>query len=155
MAADLTFAEVRRAVITALERAADTLKRLPMPRNGMPARERSSWPMMLGDPGDTCSPAASHASRNPPLARAISELDCVLPWLAALDNTERRLVWARAAGLSWSRLAREFGINVGQLRYRWNGAIDRVVAAAVHDTTVIGSGAALRRRSCQTDRIAR
>jgi hypothetical protein len=155
MPADLSFAEVRRAVITALERAADTLRRLPMPRNGMPARERSSWPMMTSDPGDTCSPAPSHASRIPPGPRAISELDRVLPWLTALDNADRRLVWARAVGLSWSRLAREFGMNVGQLRYRWNGAIDCIVAAAVHDTTVIGSGAALRRRSCQTDRIAR
>ena len=38
MAAELTFAEARRLVIAALERAADTLKRLPIPRNGMPAR---------------------------------------------------------------------------------------------------------------------
>ena len=155
MAAELTFAEVRQVVITALERAADTLKRLPMPRNGMPGREHSSWPMMPSDPGDICGPVASHPSRTPPGARAISELDRVLPWLAALDNTDRRLVWARAVGLSWSRLAREFGMNVGQLRYRWNGAIDRIVAAAAHDTTVIGPGAALRRRSCQMDRIAR
>lgn len=155
MTAELTFAEVRRAVIVTLERAADTLRRLPMPRNGRPALERSSWPMMPVDPDDACGQMASRAPRFPPGSRAISELDSVLPWLHALDNTDRQLVWARAVGLSWSRLAREFGINVGQLRYRWNAAIDRIVAAAVHDAFVTGSGAALRRSTCQKDRIAR
>ncbi|OFW97600.1 MAG: hypothetical protein A3D94_03460 [Alphaproteobacteria bacterium RIFCSPHIGHO2_12_FULL_66_14] len=158
MAAELSFAEVRRAVIAALERAADTLKRLPMPRNGIPAPERSSWPAILADPDDACGHAPGRPLRIPPAARAISELDRVLPWLATLGGTDRRLVWARAAGLSWSRLARDFGISVGRVRYRWNSAIDRIVAAAVHDTIVTGvtgSGAALRRRSCQTDRFAR
>ncbi len=155
MTADLTFAEVRRAVIVTLERAADTLRRLPMPRNGRPALERSSWPMIPIDPDDAFGQASSRAPRLPPGPRAISELDSVLPWLRALDNTDRQLVWARAVGLSWSRLAREFGINVGRLRYRWNAAIDRIVAAAVHDAVVTGSAAASRRRSCQKDRIAR
>ncbi|MDP2329637.1 MAG: DUF6362 family protein [Reyranella sp.] len=163
MAAELSFAEVRRAVIVALERAADTLKRLPMPQNGMPAPERSSWPAILTDRDDVCGHAPSRPPRIPPAPRAISELDRVLPWLATLGGTDRRLVWARAAGLSWSRLARDFGISVGRVRYRWDGAIDRIVAAAVHDTIGTGTGvtgtggsdAALRRRACQTDRIAR
>ena len=116
MTADLTFAEVRRAVIVTLERAADTLRRLPMPRNGRPALERSSWPMMPIDPDDASGQASSRSPRLPPGPRAISELDNVLPWLRELDNTDRQLVWARAVGLSWSRLAREFGINVGRLR---------------------------------------
>jgi len=155
MTAEVTFAEVRRAVIVILERAADTLRRLPMPRNGRPALERSSWPMMPIDPDDTGGRGSSHAHRLPPGPRAISELDSVLPWLRTLDNTDRQLVWARAVGLSWSRLAREFGINVGRLRYRWNAAIDRIVAAAVDDAVVMGSAAALRRSSCQKHRIAR
>ncbi len=155
MAADLSFAEVRRVVIVTLERAADTLRRLPMPRNGRPAPEQSSWPMMPIDPDDAGGRVSSRAPRLPPGPRAISELDRVLPWLRGLDNTDRQLVWARAVGLSWSRLAREFGINVGRLRYRWNAAIDRIVAAAVHDAVVNGPAAASHRRSCQNDRIAR
>ncbi len=155
MTAELSFAEVRRAVILALERAADTLRRLPMPRNGRPALERSSWPMIPIDPDDTGGQVSSRVPRLSPGPRAISELDSVLPWLHALDNADRQLVWARAVGLSWSRLAREFGINVGRLRYRWNAAIDRIVAAAVHDAVVTNSAAALRRRTCQNDRIAR
>jgi len=155
MAADLTFAQVRGAVIATLERAADTLKRLPLPQNGMPARERSSWPAAPNDPQDAYGYTPPRTPWAPPGAKAISELDRVLPWLAKLDGTARRLVWARAAGLSWPRLAREFGVSVGQIRYRWNDAIDRVVATAVRDTIMTGSGAAPNRRSCQTDRLAR
>ena len=154
MAAELTFAEARNVVVAALERAADTLKRLPMPRNGMPARERSSWPAIPDDPNETCSrDPQSHV--NPPRARAISELDQVLPWLRTLSGADRRIVWARAIGLSWPRLAREFGISVGQVRYRWTSAIDRVVIAAVHDTTVSGAGVASHRGPCQTHHLAR
>lgn len=155
MAAELSFAEVRRVVIAALERAADTLKRLPMPRNGRPAREHSSWPMVPNGPEDACDHASSRPPRIPPGPRAISELDRVLPWLGTLDGPERRIVWARAAGLSWPRLAREFGISVGQMRYRWDAAIDRVVAAAVHDSIVTDPGTTSSRGPCQTDHLAR
>jgi hypothetical protein len=134
MGADLSFAEARNAVIVTLERAADTLRRLPMPAHARPANVRSSWPSGALEPPD--DHAASEASRSiqRPNARAISELDRVLPWLSGLDTADRRLVWARASGLSWPRLARKFGITVGQVRYRWNGAIDHVVATAVRGT---------------------
>lgn len=155
MAAELTFAEARRLVIAALERAADTLKRLPMPQNGMPARERSSWPEIPDDPDNDSGRVPSRSHTSPPRPRAISELDRVLPWLGPLGCVDRRVVWARAAGLSWPRLAREFGISVGQVRYRWSNAIDRIVAAAVQDAIVNGSGAAPRRGPCQTGRFAR
>lgn len=144
MAAELTFAETRRLVIAALERAADTLKRLPIPRNGMPARERSSWPEIPDDPDDDSARVPLRSHKSPPRPRAISELDRVLPWLGTLGCVDRRIVWARAAGLSWPRLAREFGISVGQVRYRWSNAIDHIVAAAVQDAIVNGSGAAPR-----------
>ena len=110
----------------------------------MPARERSSWPAAPHDPGDAYGYTPLPAARIPPGPKAISELDRILPWLGTLETGDRRIVWARAAGLSWARLAREFGISVGQARYRWNGAIDLVVAAAVRDTIETGAAAALR-----------
>lgn len=116
MDGDLTFAQVRGAVIAALKRAANTLKRLPLPQNGMPARERSSWPVAPNDPQDAYGYTPARTPWAPPGAKAISELDRVLPWLARLDSTRRRLVRARAAGLSWPRLAREFGVSAGQIR---------------------------------------
>lgn len=154
MAAELTFAEVRRVVVAALERAADTLKRLPMPRNGRPARERSSWPAIPDDPDEVGGQVPLGPHVTPPRPRAISELDQVLPWLGALDGAERRIVWARAAGLSWPRLAREFGGTVGQVRYRWDSAIDLIVVAAIRDTTVADSGAP-HPGPCQMYRLAR
>ncbi|MBX9944132.1 MAG: hypothetical protein K2Y40_08645 [Reyranella sp.] len=155
MTADLSFAEVRRAVIAALERAADTLQRLPIPRNGRPALEQSPWQaILMASAGiDPCS--SSDTTRIPPRAEAISELDRVLPWLRPLDAAERRIVWARAGGVPWPRLAREFGVSVGRLRYRWEAAIDRVVAAAVQDALQHGSLRSGRRRSCQTGRLGR
>jgi hypothetical protein len=131
---ELSFAEVRRAVIVTLERAADTLRRLSMPLQAMPSIPRASWPDAPNAPSDAYGYGEQPLPLIPPRPRAISELDRVLPWLADLDSTERRLVWARAARVPWPRLAREFGLAVGQLRYRWEGAIDRVVAAAVRES---------------------
>jgi hypothetical protein len=123
MGASLSFAEARSAVIVTLERAADTLRRLPMPAYGRPGQVQSAWPIIPFE-----------LSIRRPSARSISELDRVLPWLSGLDLADRRLVWARASGLSWPRLARKFGISIGQVRYRWNDAIDHVVAAAVRNS---------------------
>ena len=155
MAAELTFGEVRRMIITTLEQAADTLRRLPIPRNGRPARERSAWPATLFDPCGDPGCSSSRPPIIPPAARAISELDRVLPWLAGLDNVERRLVWGRAAGLAWPRLAREFGLTVGRARYRWDVAIDRVVAAAVQDAISPRPEASTLRGACQRHSVAR
>jgi hypothetical protein len=133
MGSSLSFAEAREAVIATLERAADTLRRLPMPIHARPAPVQSSWPSGPLEPLRAHDASAGSAAIRAPTARSISELDRVLPWLSNLDVADRRLVWARACGLSWPRLARKFGISIGQVRYRWNGAIDRVVATAVHD----------------------
>lgn len=124
---ELSFSDLRRVVIGTLERAADTLRRLPIPQHGRPAPAQSSWP-------DT--PGSADGAPVPARARAIDELEQVLPWLVCLDNGERCLVWARAAGVPWARLARETGMKVGRLRHRWNVAIDRVVAHAVRDGLV-------------------
>jgi hypothetical protein len=134
MGASLSFAEARSAVIVTLERAADTLRRLPMPAYGRPGQVQSAWPIIPFEPSnDQCGGGAPLSIRRPS-ARSISELDRVLPWLSGLDLADRRLVWARASGLSWPRLARKFGISIGQVRYRWNDAIDHVVAAAVRNS---------------------
>lgn len=155
MAGNFSFAEAREAIIAALVRAAVTLRRLPMPPHGRPAPARPSWPAdrPVGADGDSFSEAYDRAIR--PSARAISELDRVLPWLSCLDTVDRRLIWARANGLSWPRLARRFGISVGRVRYRWNSAIDRIVATAVHDAIVSSRETELLRSSCKLKRLGR
>lgn len=155
MVGSFSFAEAREAVIAALARAAETLRRLPMPPHGRPASTRASWPW---GPLDAANDDAGGEPRDMvvrPSARAISELDRVLPWLSCLGTIDRRLIWARASGLSWPRLARKFGISVGRVRYRWNSAVDRVVAAAVHDTIVSSREAGPPRSSCKMQRLGR
>jgi hypothetical protein len=155
VASSFSFAEAREVVISALARAAVTLRRLPMPLHGRPTPTRPSWPADWPDnaAGDTSDEACAVVIR--PSARAISELDRVLPWLSCLDTVDRRLVWARANGLSWPRLARKFGISVGRVRYRWNSAVDRVVATAVHDAIVSSRETEPLRSSCKFERLGR
>ena len=155
MVAELSFADARRAVISALERAADTLRRLPMPRNGRPAPGHSSWPAILAEAPEGLDSGVSCPVVLPPKARAISELDRILPWLATLDGPSRAVVWARALGVSWPRLARESGATVGRVRYRWNAAIDCIVVAALRESISTDAGAEAYRRSCQADRFGR
>jgi hypothetical protein len=121
----LSFSDLRRTIIATLERAADTLRRLPIPLNGRPSLPQSAWPDL---------PETGAVAPLPPRARSVDELDRVLPWLNGLNTEERQLVWARAAGVPWTRLSRDTGMRVGALRHRWNGAIDRIVARAVHDS---------------------
>jgi hypothetical protein len=123
-----------------------------MPLQGRPSQPHSPWPDAPDSPSEAYGYTTQRLMPLPPQPRAVSELDDVLPWLLVLDDTERRLVWARAGGVAWARLAREFGLSVGQLRYRHDTAIDRVVAQAVRD----GLGAARgRRKACQSPRLLR
>ena len=83
---ELSFNDLRRAVIVALERAADTLRRLPLPKHGLPSLPRSQWPLAPNDPAEAYGYTPELVPLIPPRARAVSELDRVLPWLAALDG---------------------------------------------------------------------
>lgn len=155
MTGNLSFSEMRDAVVAALARAASTLRRLPMPAHGKPSQLRSSWPAVPVGQDDAADSSRSNFSRIPPSARAISELDQVLPWFSGLDVADRRIVWARAAGLSWPKLARRAGLSVGQVRYRWNGAIDRIVAVAVHDAIVSKPARVPTGSACKSDHLGR
>ena len=155
---ELSFADLRAVVLAMLARAADTLRRLPMPLQGRPSIPRSSWPDAPNAPGDAYGYTVQGLPPLPPRPRAVSELDRVLPWLVPLDEVDRRLVWARALGRSWPRLAREFGLTVGQLRYRYDAAIDRIVAHAVRDSVRVASpdrGRLTRRKACQRAQLER
>lgn len=155
MTGSLTFTEARDAVIAALARAADTLRRLPMSARSRPLCPQSSWPLFPPEATDEAGAPATSGPLFRPKPSAISELDRVLPWLTGLDNADRRIVWARATGLSWPRLARETGMSVGQVRYRWNGAIDRIVTAAAHETIANDRASVSGRGACKTGRLGR
>ena len=85
-----------------LREAADTLKRLP---RGMAKPRLSSWPEVVRDSASLLAGAESvRRAPVPPSPQAIDRMDRTLAWLLSCDEEARRLVWARATGISWRRL---------------------------------------------------
>ncbi len=114
-----------------LAEAADTLRRLPIPRGGFPARLRSHWPEVVQESFEAW--IASGRDRPflcpaAPSPQAIDRLDQTLPWLNLLDRGERRIVWARSCGLPWRRLEDIDGRSDRTLRSVYGQAIDRLVS---------------------------
>ena len=83
--------------------AAYTLRRLPMPRNGLPACFKTSWPDVAYEwLAYGWTPA--RAPRIPPSPHEISRLDEVLGWLHWLTRQQRVILWARARGWTWRQV---------------------------------------------------
>lgn len=101
-----------------LSEGADTLRRLPA---GLARPRLSYWPLV--------NPAAVDGWRpHPPLPAAIDRLDRVLLWLRLCEPAERQILWARASGFSWRRIAMFDGRSHTQVRNVEAAAIDRIVA---------------------------
>lgn len=85
-----------------LREAADTLRRLP---RGLARPRLSSWPEVVRDSAALLAgDVGAHRRPSPPAPQAIDRMDRTLAWLLACEEEERRLVWARAMGISWRRL---------------------------------------------------
>jgi hypothetical protein len=84
------------------QEAAYTLRRLPMPRHGLPAAFQANWP----DIAYTwlSYPAPTRAPRIPPNPREISRLDEALGWLHWLSREQQLILWARARGWTWRQV---------------------------------------------------
>ena len=90
-----------QAVAERLEEAVDVLARLPEARiHGV----YDLWPKLVGEPCRHARPAAA-------APEAIDRMDEVLAWLLWLEPEERRLVWRRAEGVPWKRVAHWLGIG--------------------------------------------
>ncbi len=114
------------AAEAALAEAVDTLRRLPAARL---SPRLTSWPAIVrgaheaygyGDPRPRPAPAAPDA---------IGRLDRVLEALRALDLTEQRLVWSRANGFSWRRIAAFLGTAPNTCRVHYLAALARFAQA--------------------------
>ena len=88
-----------------LERAVDTLARLPRDSGTLPAGVRSAWPEMIRG-----SRFAVGQTRRGSCAclvpEAIDDLDRVARLLWRVEPHQRRLLWARACGVRWAELCR-------------------------------------------------
>jgi hypothetical protein len=85
------------------QEAAYTLRRLPMPRHGLPAGFRVTWPDIAFEWLSYSSP--SRAPRIPPTPHEITRLDEVLGWISAwLTREQRQIIWARGRGWTWRQI---------------------------------------------------
>jgi hypothetical protein len=99
-----------------LAEAADALDRLPDERvRGL----YDLWPRLIGAPGGHARPAAA-------APEAIDRMDEALRWLGWLESEERRLVWVRAEGLPWKRIAHRLGIGRTTAWQRWTTALLKI-----------------------------
>ena len=120
-----------------LQEAMTTLRRLPMPRNGMPVGDRSHWPEVARSFWEIYGgTGAEHrreidADRNrtklPPLPHQVERMDEALGWLHMIrDRRHRKVVFARShiwpdsdrPITSWVKLQKEMGVCRETLR-RW------------------------------------
>ena len=91
-----------------LRQAARTLAALPADAFTKPAAVRSVWPEMIRGSYIVITGTLKNSGSRPTL-RQIDEMDNVLACLAGLDETARRLLWARACGVQWRKLEQMFG----------------------------------------------
>lgn len=83
-----------------LTEAAQTLRRMPVPKGGFPAGHQSGWPDVVHDwMAYAYTPATIPRTR--PTAEQIDKLDRALGWLHWLTRDQRMILWARANGWTW------------------------------------------------------
>jgi hypothetical protein len=104
------------AIATELEAAAMTQRHLTV-KGFRPAQLRSGWPDVVQSSWDVYNSERAKAdlkdeeARIVPTADAISRMDRAIHWLNWLNERERKIVWARAMGLTLRIVARKFGCN--------------------------------------------
>ncbi len=107
-------------VIKAFEEAIRTLKKLPSER----LRDYFTiWPEVVYTPIELVrmDKTARKWSATP---EAISRMEKFCRWIHLLESVEeRRIVWLRAARISWRFICYEFGISRGTGYLRWKKAI--------------------------------
>lgn len=87
----------------ALAEAADTLRRLPIPKGGFPAGVKAGWPDVVHDwMAYAYNPV--FIRKAPPSPAAIGRLDDTLSWLYLLTREQRMVLWARAQGWTWRKI---------------------------------------------------
>ena len=86
-----------------MREAAWTLRRLPMPRNGLPADFKVGWPDVAYD-WLAYGWLPTRSPRIPPTPDAIDRLDECLNWMHWLTRDQRVIIWARANAWTWRQL---------------------------------------------------
>ena len=89
-----------------IHEAVDTLSRVPAPAM---RRRLTSWPAYIHDTREAYGYTGFRPPRAPAAPDAITRLDETLGWLRWLPRDAQHILWSRANGLSWRRIARFAG----------------------------------------------
>lgn len=93
------------ALVIRLERAAETVQRLPRDASTAPAGMRSAWPEMVRKSRFTIE-VTRRGVLPRPSPDAIDDLDRLALLLWTLTPWQRQLLWARACRIRWAELCR-------------------------------------------------
>lgn len=122
-------------VAVRLREAVDTLRRLPMPRNGKPAEPRGCWPDIPSDSDSWLTTEDRQTRPGPPSPSAIRRMEECLPdWLLLIaDTRQRQAVYLRAtptadrqATLSTRKVGRILGISHQTVKNWEDAALGRI-----------------------------
>jgi len=117
-----TVERVERRVVEAV----DTLKRLPVPHV---RRRVTLWPEFVRDSREAYGWETARLRLAPAAPEAITRLDETLVWLRWLPRLSQRILWSRASGLSWRKIALASGKSPNTCRARYLAALHGI---AVH-----------------------
>ena len=111
-----------------LAEAADALRRLRM--SGLkPGTMQAQWPEVVRRVEEAYGWTGTRLRPPRPSPAEISRMDEAIGWLLLLEADQRRIVWARAMGLSWRRLEDMDGRSVRTLQNVHATALQRIAHA--------------------------
>ncbi len=112
------------AVAERFEDAVYTMKRLP------PVRAQgyfSAWPAIVRTVAEQLAEDRLPMRLGPPSAEAISRMEETIQWIFFLDDeTERRLIWLRAARVPWRLICPRVGYKRTTAWQKWVIALMKI-----------------------------
>lgn len=104
--------------------AVDTLRRVPAPTM---RRHLTSWPSYIHEAHEAYGYTGFRPPRAPAAPEAITRLDETLGWLRWLPRDAQHILWSRASGMSWRKIARFAGKAPNTCRAWYLAALHYIV----------------------------
>ena len=111
-----------------------TLGRVPAPTM---QRQLTRWPGYIHDAREAYGYSGYRPPRAPAAPEAITRLDETLGWLRWLPRDAQHILWSRASGLSWRKIARFAGKAPNTCR-AWYLAALRYIASRLNSQAADG-----------------
>ena len=126
-----------------LDEAVDTLKRVPAP--GL-RRRVTRWPDFVRDSVEAYGYGEIRLTLRPAAPDAIDRLDETLGWLRWLPREAQRILWSRANGFSWRKIAGFVGKAPNTCRTWHLAALHHLASRLNGATGVVGARGAAREK---------